>query len=541
MSKKGQKVSLDKFLDTPSSWADADTQELPVSPPAKAQVYRKNRDEEDYAPPGKAAPKKPDEFPPLGTSKEDLPPPKPTARPEPVRLPTRDRSPPRSSYRDDLPRRDDFPRRDDLPRRDEQRDSFDRRDERPSYSRRDDREYDRRPRYSSDEKPAELPTAPPFKVFVANLSYRVDDMDLGTFFVEAGCATKAANVQRDRETDRPRGFGHVEFEDLDSLKRALDLSGRQFQGREIRIELERRKPSPQQWRSSGPPREFPFRGDRDRDRDRDRDGPRSPQPFVRRDAPAPASSTESLEPKVTIVRKERRSNPFGDAKPVDTPIPDMPVTSATSAPAPAPAKTEGPATTESSTTSPAPAAPAPERERDRDRDYPPRRDDRDRDYPPRRDDRDRPYRGGYSRGGYSSSYGGGRYSDRRYDDRDRYDRRDRDFGRYGDRDRYERRDYRDRDFDRRDPRDFRERDRAPERDPRDRDSERRDPRDRDYDRPRDSRDDRDAPRDRREESRTTEAPAPPAPAQRPSDKGAASFTSKNQFEGLPEPDEEADQ
>jgi RNA recognition motif-containing protein len=40
-------------------------------------------------------------------------------------------------------------------------------------------------------------------------------------------ATKIANIRvlRDRETDRPKGFGYIEFEDLESLKQALTLTG----------------------------------------------------------------------------------------------------------------------------------------------------------------------------------------------------------------------------------------------------------------------------------------------------------------------------
>jgi RNA recognition motif-containing protein len=32
-------------------------------------------------------------------------------------------------------------------------------------------------------------------------------------------------ILRDKESDRPKGFGYVEFEDLESLTKALQLSG----------------------------------------------------------------------------------------------------------------------------------------------------------------------------------------------------------------------------------------------------------------------------------------------------------------------------
>lgn len=44
-------------------------------------------------------------------------------------------------------------------------------------------------------------------------------------------------IIRDRE-DRPKGHGYVEFEDLASLKSALDLNGTlELKGRKIRIDI----------------------------------------------------------------------------------------------------------------------------------------------------------------------------------------------------------------------------------------------------------------------------------------------------------------
>lgn len=50
---------------------------------------------------------------------------------------------------------------------------------------------------------------------------------------------KISNIRllRDRETDRSKGFGYVEFEDLESLKGALALSGENVQGRNIRVNI----------------------------------------------------------------------------------------------------------------------------------------------------------------------------------------------------------------------------------------------------------------------------------------------------------------
>jgi translation initiation factor 4B len=42
---------------------------------------------------------------------------------------------------------------------------------------------------------------------------------------------------RDRENDRPKGFGYVEFSSKDGLLRALDLNGSQLAGRNVRINV----------------------------------------------------------------------------------------------------------------------------------------------------------------------------------------------------------------------------------------------------------------------------------------------------------------
>lgn len=38
-------------------------------------------------------------------------------------------------------------------------------------------------------------------------------------------------------SDRPKGFGYVEFSDLDSLKKALELSGKSLNNRSVRVSV----------------------------------------------------------------------------------------------------------------------------------------------------------------------------------------------------------------------------------------------------------------------------------------------------------------
>lgn len=47
----------------------------------------------------------------------------------------------------------------------------------------------------------------------------------------------SVRIIEDREMMRPKGFGYVEFTDLDGLKKALQLDGESFQGRPIRIKV----------------------------------------------------------------------------------------------------------------------------------------------------------------------------------------------------------------------------------------------------------------------------------------------------------------
>ncbi|KAI8971068.1 hypothetical protein BDB01DRAFT_812632 [Pilobolus umbonatus] len=111
------------------------------------------------------------------------------------------------------------------------------------YERQGDRGSDRgsdrggydRERSFAPRTPVELPTEPPFTAHVANLSFNFTEEDLADLFGNM----KIANIRllRDRATERSKGFGYVEFQDLDSLKGALELSGENVQGRNIRVSV----------------------------------------------------------------------------------------------------------------------------------------------------------------------------------------------------------------------------------------------------------------------------------------------------------------
>jgi RNA recognition motif-containing protein len=71
------------------------------------------------------------------------------------------------------------------------------------------------------------------KLFVGSLPWSVDDAQLEELFSEFGQVT-SAKVIIDREMNRSKGFGFVEFEDDDAAKAAIDkLNNSEMNGRTI--------------------------------------------------------------------------------------------------------------------------------------------------------------------------------------------------------------------------------------------------------------------------------------------------------------------
>lgn len=71
------------------------------------------------------------------------------------------------------------------------------------------------------------------KLYVGNLSFRVNSDDLREHFSTAGDVT-SANVVMDRETGRSRGFGFVEMADDDAATNAIaQFNGTEYDGRNL--------------------------------------------------------------------------------------------------------------------------------------------------------------------------------------------------------------------------------------------------------------------------------------------------------------------
>ena len=71
------------------------------------------------------------------------------------------------------------------------------------------------------------------KLFIGSLAWTTDDDSLKQFFESAGTVV-SANVIKDRESGRSRGFGFVEMSSEEEAKKAVDeLNGKELDGRPI--------------------------------------------------------------------------------------------------------------------------------------------------------------------------------------------------------------------------------------------------------------------------------------------------------------------
>eukprot|EP00300_Choanocystis_sp_HF-7_P015476 c19073_g1_i4.p1 GENE.c19073_g1_i4~~c19073_g1_i4.p1 ORF type:complete len:329 (+),score=47.68 c19073_g1_i4:64-987(+) len=109
------------------------------------------------------------------------------------------------------------------------RGGYERGGDRGGYERGGDRE-DRRPREALP-----IPDAPPFIAYVGNLSFNVQEQDLGEYFQEH-CQVEQVRIIRDSD-QRSKGFAYVYFADRESLEVALTANGVAFGGRTLRVDV----------------------------------------------------------------------------------------------------------------------------------------------------------------------------------------------------------------------------------------------------------------------------------------------------------------
>jgi RNA recognition motif-containing protein len=78
-------------------------------------------------------------------------------------------------------------------------------------------------------------------IYVSNLSFNMQDKDLGGFFTEYG-EVSSARIIIDKVTNRSRGFGFVEMADEEASKNAIaGLDGSTKDGRTIKVTEARQK------------------------------------------------------------------------------------------------------------------------------------------------------------------------------------------------------------------------------------------------------------------------------------------------------------
>lgn len=79
------------------------------------------------------------------------------------------------------------------------------------------------------------------KLFVGGLAWALEWSDLKEVFGEYG-EVEFANVIKDRETGRSRGFGFVEFTNLeDAVKAKEALDGAEIAGRAVKVDYAEEK------------------------------------------------------------------------------------------------------------------------------------------------------------------------------------------------------------------------------------------------------------------------------------------------------------
>jgi RNA recognition motif-containing protein len=80
------------------------------------------------------------------------------------------------------------------------------------------------------------------KIYVGNLSFDTNDDQLNQIFTPFG-AVSSARVIKDKYTDRSRGFGFVEMDNVAEADKAIaELNGKTVEGRTLKISEATDKP-----------------------------------------------------------------------------------------------------------------------------------------------------------------------------------------------------------------------------------------------------------------------------------------------------------
>ncbi|MEN8127471.1 MAG: RNA-binding protein [Planctomycetota bacterium] len=92
------------------------------------------------------------------------------------------------------------------------------------------------------------------KIYVGNLSYDVTDNDLEQAFGEFGAVT-SVNILKDKQTGESKGFGFVEMAEVSEGQAAIkEMNGKEFMGRELKVDQAKERPSRPRGRGGFGPR-----------------------------------------------------------------------------------------------------------------------------------------------------------------------------------------------------------------------------------------------------------------------------------------------
>lgn len=204
-------------------------------------------------------------------------------------------------------------------------------EDRPRRERRERNNRDREPREPREQRePLPFPDSAPFTAFVGNLPYNIYRDEIQKFFEERGCKVLNVRLLMNKETQKPKGFGYVIFEELEDLKKAVGLSGQELLDRPLRIDVAEaraddiNKPKQQQQRDSN--RGFTRVGgnnNRYNNRSTSYDSPDNSRRGDREDKERPRiellprSSASNEDVGSSDAYKSNKENPFGNAKPRD--------------------------------------------------------------------------------------------------------------------------------------------------------------------------------------------------------------------------------
>lgn len=87
------------------------------------------------------------------------------------------------------------------------------------------------------------------RLYVGNLPFSATEDELSTLFSEFG-TVEAAELVRDRDSGRPRGFGFVQMDAEGATKAIQGLDGKDMGGRAISVnEAKERTPRPRRERN----------------------------------------------------------------------------------------------------------------------------------------------------------------------------------------------------------------------------------------------------------------------------------------------------